>query len=47
MEHDNECPKSYDGRHCWRSHGVYGHVHNDCEECHGCGATRAEFELVH
>ena len=41
---DDECPKDYHGRHCWRTMGSYGHAHNDCKECHGCGITREAFE---
>ncbi len=39
-----ECPKDYYRRHCWRTLGIKGHVHNDCKKCHGCGITREEFE---
>lgn len=40
MEEELECPKSPGNRHCWRTSGSYGHAHNDCQECHGCGASR-------
>ncbi len=42
-----ECPKDHHGRHCWRTMGAYGVVHNDCQECHGCGVTREVFEAIH